>query len=79
MVASANLGVLGCLSDAPVLEESADDEREGAKLRAVGRLLSSCGVIVIYKYGGDSKGREHNMLYTDRSPGNMYILQRSRS
>ena len=47
MVASANLGVLGCLSDESVLEEPADDEREGERFRAAGRLLSSWGAIVL--------------------------------
>lgn len=47
MVASANLGVLGGLSDDVVEEEPVDDFREGVRLRAVGRLLSSCGAIVL--------------------------------
>jgi hypothetical protein len=46
-VASANLGVLGCFSDESVEEDPVDDEREGDKFKAVGRLLSSCVAILV--------------------------------
>lgn len=47
VVASANLGVLGGLSDDVVVEDPADDEREGVRFKAAGRLLSSEGLIVM--------------------------------
>lgn len=47
-MASANLGVLGGLSDDEVDVEPVDDFREGVRLRAEGRLLSSCGAIVLW-------------------------------
>lgn len=46
-MASANLGVLGGLSDDDVDVDPVDDFREGVRLRAEGRLRSSCGAIVM--------------------------------
>jgi hypothetical protein len=49
VVASANLGVLGGFSeDVVVNDPSVDDDLDGVKLRAAGRLLSSWGAIVIF-------------------------------
>jgi hypothetical protein len=47
VVASANRGVLGCFRDESVDDESVDDDREGDRLRAAGRLLSSWGDMLI--------------------------------
>lgn len=55
MVASANLGVLGGLRDDVVVVDPADDEREGVKFKAAGRLLSSEGLIVICEIGDGKK------------------------
>lgn len=51
MVASANLGVRGGFSeDVVVNDPSDDDDRDGVRLRAAGRLLSSCGAILLCVY-----------------------------
>lgn len=48
VVASANLGVLGGFSeDVVVNDPSVDDDCDRVRLRAAGRLLSSCGAILI--------------------------------
>ena len=59
-----------------MLSEPADDDRVGSNLRAAGRLLSSCGaIVVVYNNGSDSKGINHNnTLYTGGLPDDVYML-----